>query len=102
MRCYMDDMDPSLTVIGDRVTISYEVKFSVHGKSQAHKPIFIEEGAYVGMGAMLVSGKEGIRIGRKAVIGAGSVVLDSVPPGGVAVGNPARLIRIEESFGPGK
>ena len=34
-----------------------------------------------------------VRIGDGAVIGAGSVVLHDVPPGAVAVGNPATIIR---------
>ena len=35
-----------------------------------------------------------ISIGDRAVIGAGSVVIKDVPAGAVAVGNPARVIRI--------
>lgn len=96
MKCYMDDVDPKLTIIGDDVTISYAVKFAVHGKDQSHTPIVIEDGSYIGMGALLVSGKNGISIGRKAIIGAGSVVTHSIPEGGVAVGNPARVIRSEK------
>lgn len=34
-----------------------------------------------------------VRIGAGAVIGAGSVVVDDVEPGVVAVGNPARVVR---------
>ena len=37
-----------------------------------------------------------VKIGDRSVIGAGSVVLKDVPPGGVVVGNPARLIRVVE------
>ena len=35
----------------------------------------------------------GVTIGANAVIGAGSVVTRDIPPGVVAVGNPARVIR---------
>ena len=35
----------------------------------------------------------GVRIGRNAVIGAGSVVTRDVPDNAVAVGNPCRVLR---------
>lgn len=50
----------------------------------------IEDGAYIGSDSMLVAP---VRIGRGAVTGAGAVVTKSVPPGTVAVGVPARVIR---------
>jgi acetyltransferase-like isoleucine patch superfamily enzyme len=91
----MDDMEPSLTVIGDSVTISYCVKFAVHGKGQGHMPIRVGDGAYIGMGAMIVSGKNGCVIGDNAIVGAGSVVVNSIPEDSTAVGNPARVLRDE-------
>lgn len=36
----------------------------------------------------------GVHIGDGAAIGAGAVVTKSVPDGGVAVGNPAKVIRV--------
>jgi acetyltransferase-like isoleucine patch superfamily enzyme len=98
MKCYMDDMDPHLTTIGDNVTISYSVKFAIHGKGQKHTPIVIENGAYIGMGTILLSGKNGITIGQNAIIGAGSVVTRSVPPYGVAVGVPAKILYIKDQL----
>ena len=35
----------------------------------------------------------GVRIGKNAVIGAGSVVTKDIPDGVVAVGNPCRVLR---------
>lgn len=34
-----------------------------------------------------------VHLGDRAIIGAGAVVLQDVPPGCVAIGNPARVIR---------
>jgi acetyltransferase-like isoleucine patch superfamily enzyme len=45
---------------------------------------------WVGARAIILSG---VTIGSGAVIGAGAVVTRDVPPYGVAVGNPARLLR---------
>ena len=36
----------------------------------------------------------GIIVGDDSVIGAHAVVLDSIPPGGVAIGMPAKVIKV--------
>jgi bifunctional UDP-N-acetylglucosamine pyrophosphorylase/glucosamine-1-phosphate N-acetyltransferase len=48
----------------------------------------IGEGAFIGSDTMLVAP---VRVGSGATTGAGSVVTRDVPPGGVAVGVPARV-----------
>jgi len=96
MRCYMDDMDPYLTIIGNNVTISYCCIFTIHGKGQKHTLLIIEDNAYIGTRSLLISGKNGITIGRNAIIGGGSIVISSIPPNAVAVGNPARVIKVKE------
>jgi acetyltransferase-like isoleucine patch superfamily enzyme len=45
---------------------------------------------WVGQRAMLL---KGVRVGDDSVIGAGAVVTRPVPPGCVAAGNPARVVR---------
>ena len=45
---------------------------------------------WVGGGAIILAG---VRIGARAVIGAGSVVTRDVPEGMFAAGNPCRVIR---------
>ncbi len=50
----------------------------------------IGDRAYIGSDSMLIAP---VRIGRGAATGAGSVVTKDVPPRGVAVGVPARVIR---------
>lgn len=49
----------------------------------------IEDGASIGAGATVLPG---IRIGRRAMIGAGAVVTRSVPANAIVVGNPARIV----------
>jgi UDP-2-acetamido-3-amino-2,3-dideoxy-glucuronate N-acetyltransferase len=48
----------------------------------------IDDGASIGSGAVILPG---LKIGRKAMIGAGSVVTRSVPPYAIVRGNPARI-----------
>ncbi len=94
MKCYLDDMDPSKTVIEDDAVISYGCYFAIHGVGQEHSEILIKKGAYVGMRSNLIGGKSGIVLGEKAVVGAASVVTRSVPDFATAVGNPARVIKV--------
>ncbi len=53
-------------------------------------PVIVEDNVWIGAGATIL---KGVRIGRDAVIGTGAVVTSDVPPGAVAAGNPARLVR---------
>jgi acetyltransferase-like isoleucine patch superfamily enzyme len=53
--------------------------------------ITIEDDVWLGFGVIVLSG---VRIGRGAVVGAGSVVTQSIPDGGIAVGVPARVIKM--------
>lgn len=54
------------------------------------KPVTVEDGCWIGANAVLLPG---VTIGHDSVIGAGSVVTKSVPPGVFAAGNPCRVIR---------
>ena len=51
--------------------------------------IIVDEGVWIGMNCTLLPGT---KIGRGAVIGAGSLVNKEIPPYAVAVGVPARII----------
>ncbi|MES2684104.1 MAG: CatB-related O-acetyltransferase [Pseudomonadota bacterium] len=56
-----------------------------------HAETLIGHEVYFGAGCFV---KRGVRIGDGAVIGAGSVVTRDIPPFSIAVGNPARVIRL--------
>ncbi|CAB1274345.1 acyltransferase [Candidatus Nitrosacidococcus tergens] len=53
-----------------------------------HAPIRIGHGAWVGAGATIL---QGVDLGIGCVVGASSVVTRSIPPYGVAIGNPAKV-----------
>jgi acetyltransferase EpsM len=55
----------------------------------------VGEGTHVGAGAIVIPG---IKIGKWATIGAGAVIIKDVPDYAVVVGNPGRIIRINEPF----
>lgn len=57
---------------------------------EAFAQTHIEQGASIGGGAVILPG---VTVGRRAMIGAGSVVTKDVPPYAVVVGNPARIVR---------
>jgi len=52
-------------------------------------PIRIEDGAWIGAGAIILAG---VTVGRKAIVGAGAVVTRDIPPYAIAAGNPAKVI----------
>jgi acetyltransferase-like isoleucine patch superfamily enzyme len=54
------------------------------------EPVIIGPNTWIGFGACILPG---VHIGEGSVVGAKSVVRESVPPYKVAVGNPARILR---------
>ena len=54
------------------------------------KPVTIRSGVWIGAGVKITAGVE---IGAGSAVGAGAVVTHDVPPGSVAAGVPARVLR---------
>jgi len=53
-------------------------------------PVVIEDDGDIGIGAILLPG---VTVGKGAVVGAGAVVTNDVPPYAVVIGMPARVLR---------
>jgi len=90
--------------IGNRVWISQGVLIETHEHviSAGRKdkwpiqtsPLVIEDDVWIGAHVIVLPRVE--RIGRGAVVGAGSILTRSVPEGAVVAGNPARVLRIRD------
>lgn len=57
--------------------------------------IVIEDDVWLGYGVIVL---DGVRIGKGAVIGAGSVVNQDIPSGAIAVGVPVRVVKNRGDF----
>ena len=65
-------------------------------RDQGHKcgNVTIEDDVWIGANAIILPG---VRIGRGAVIGAGSIVIVDIPSMAIAVGVPAKVIKYRDS-----
>jgi acetyltransferase-like isoleucine patch superfamily enzyme len=66
---------------------------SVQSQPMRLAPLIVEDEAWIGAHATILPG---VRIGKGAVVGAGSVVTRDVPSLAIAVGVPARVIRYRQ------
>jgi serine O-acetyltransferase len=77
------------TIIGDEVTIYQGVTLGGTGKEQGKRHPTIGNGVVIGAGARVLGN---IEIGHNSRIGAGSVVLRSIPDDSTVVGVPGHII----------
>lgn len=94
-------LDVAPITIGDDVALGPNVQLLTpthpldaglrRAKWEAAEPIVVGDNAWLGGGVIVCPG---VRIGANTVVGAGSVVTRDLPAGVLAVGNPARVIRI--------
>lgn len=78
-------------VIGDDVSMLQDVTLGGTGKEQGDRHPKIRDGVLLAAGVKVLGN---IEIGRRAKVGAGSVVLRDVPPCATVVGVPARIVSI--------
>lgn len=76
--------------IGDGVTLYQGVTLGGTGKERGKRHPTLGNGVMVGVGAKILGN---VTIGDNCRIGAGAVVVDSVPPNCTVVGIPGRVVR---------
>ena len=85
----------SRCLIGDAVLIMDSDFHNLSATGRHHlpaetSPVVLEDNVFIGSRVIIL---KGVTIGKDSVIGAGSVVVRSIPPGVIAAGNPAKVIR---------
>ena len=78
------------TIIGDNVTLYQGVTLGGTGKEQGKRHPTIEDNVMISAGAKVLGS---FTIGANSKIGAGSVVLEEVPPNSTVVGIPGRVVK---------
>lgn len=79
------------TIIGDNVTLYQGVTLGGTGKEKGKRHPTLKDNVMVSAGAKILGS---FTIGENSKIGAGSVVLEEVPPNCTVVGVPGRIVRM--------
>ena len=78
------------TVIGDNVTLYQGVTLGGNGKETGKRHPTLEDNVMVSAGAKIIGS---FTIGENSKIGAGSVVIEEVPPNCTVVGVPGHIVK---------
>lgn len=78
------------TIVNENHGINPEEQLSYRNQTLTTAPIRIQEGTWIGERCVILPG---VNIGKKCVIGSGSIVTKSIPDYTMAVGNPAKVIK---------
>jgi acetyltransferase-like isoleucine patch superfamily enzyme len=96
---WIDPTFPQLLTIEDDVMIGVGAKIALHeflpGEFRAGR-VIIRKGAVIGGFALI---GQGVEVGEGAVVAGGAAVGRDVPPGKLAIGNPARIMPLTAAAG---
>ena len=76
--------------IGGQSHIFKDVSKDFLRQGEETKQVIIGKNVWIGSNAVVLLG---VKVGDNSVIGAGSTVVEDIPPYSVAVGNPARIVK---------
>lgn len=101
MRTMINTSEP--VIIGNRVAIGENVYMYTHshwlsaieGYPVLYNPIVLEDYSWIGTACSVLPG---VNVGKKAIVTIGSVVMNDIPEGCLATGNPAKVVKDKSSF----
>ena len=98
MSTKFDKTYPRGVHVGENSYVAFESRILCHDRTRGlYLHTRIGRNCFIGGSSLILPGVE---IGDGCVVGAGSVVTKSVPPGCVVAGNPARILREGIEVGP--
>jgi acetyltransferase-like isoleucine patch superfamily enzyme len=93
-----DRTNPRGVHVGAYSLVAFDAAILTHDLVRgARRHTRIGKNCFVGARSVILPG---VTIGDGSIIGAGSVVTQDIPPGSIAVGNPARVVRSGITVGP--
>lgn len=84
-------------ILGDNITLYQGVTLGGTGKEHGKRHPTLEDNVMVSAGAKVIGS---FTVGKNSKIGAGSVVLEEVPPNCTVVGVPGRIVRMGDERVP--
>jgi 2,3,4,5-tetrahydropyridine-2-carboxylate N-succinyltransferase/tetrahydrodipicolinate N-acetyltransferase len=92
-------------ILGGRATVGKDCHIGAGAvlagviEPPSEKPVVVEDNVLIGANAVIL---EGVRVGKRAVVAAGAVVIEDVPEESVVAGVPARVIKSVRDTDSGK
>lgn len=84
-------------VIGPQTLIAFKSMIRTRRADGSAGKVHIKENCFIGGGSLILPG---VTVGPNAIVGAGAVVFEDVPPYAIVAGNPARIIATDIEVGP--